>query len=84
MDELSFRRIRETLQLVKETDARSRVLFTLVRNLTVEIQGLRAENQTLLRALRSILELPPENPHHAKAILKDTQVRASHAYDKPK
>jgi hypothetical protein len=70
MDEISYRRIRETLQLLKETDARSRVLFTLIKNLQVEVKELRAEQRATAKLFLGLLG-ESGTREHAEAIVKD-------------
>lgn len=70
MDELSFRRIRETQQLLKETDARTRVLFALIKNLHVELKELRAEQRKTAQLFLGLLG-ESGTREQAAAVVKD-------------
>lgn len=74
--------LKDSLLLLRQTNEKQQVLFLKLQQTLVEIQQLRAENATFLRAIRLTLELPAEDQHHIAAVMKDTRVAVSHAYDK--
>ena len=66
--------LKEVLQLIKETDSRSRVLFQKIHNLQVEVETL----STAIKGLGSVLvELfeQPESINHAEAIVRDWLIK---------
>lgn len=66
--------LKQVLQLVKETDARSRVLFTKIHNLQVEIEAERKAYDKLLAVLSELWQRPDQltpSEHIIKDFLRD-------------
>lgn len=62
--------LKQVLQLVKETDARSRVLFTKVHNLIVDVGELTRKYDAILGCLKELFDRPDQLTH-AEHIIKD-------------
>lgn len=62
--------VHDTLLLLKESDARSRVLFAKVHNMQVEMSELKANLDKLLALFVEILH-DPSNATDAQAVIRD-------------
>lgn len=62
--------LKTILQLVKETDSRSRVMFTKVCNLIVEVQEAAKKYDAVLGCLKELFDRPDQLTH-ADHIIKD-------------
>lgn len=61
--------LHDTLLLLKESDARSRVLFAKVHNMQVELSGLKASLDKLIALLLENLQ-HPEHSGEANAVIR--------------
>lgn len=66
--------LKSILQLAKETDARSRVMFQKIHNLAVEVAGLEIAVKGLCGTLLELCK-EPESIHHAEAIVRDFLIK---------
>lgn len=62
--------VHDTLLLLKETDARSRVMFTKLHNMQVEMSGLKASLDKFIAAIVEVHD-EPTKLGEVQAVLRD-------------
>lgn len=63
--------LHQLILLAKETDSRSRVMFSKIHNLQVEVAGLRASIKGLALAMVQTLEIVEASETETQAVLRE-------------
>lgn len=83
LPELTVARLERVDLIIRQSHEQNTIIIRKLHAVQVEVQELRSEVSTLLRAVRFALEHSHEDPLIREALMKDTQKHASHAYTKP-
>lgn len=69
--------------LIRQTYEKQQVIFHKLHAIQVQVQELRASQDTLLRAFQLVLSLPREDADLAEKVKKEMLHQTNHAYTKP-